>query len=72
MRLIVYAVIVTYDDYTEDLDNIFPTAESAILHAEDIFNHSPDIYKVVVDKDKVTEEYGRGWLSTIFVKKRED
>lgn len=72
MRLIVYAVIVTYDDYTEDLDNIFPTAESAIAYAKRIFEQSPDIYKVVVDKDKVTEDYGRGWLSTIFTQERED
>lgn len=72
MRLIVYAVIVTFDDYTEDLDNIFPTAESAIAYAKRIFKQSHDIYKVVVDRDDVTEEYGRGWKETIFVQKREN
>ena len=72
MRLNVFAVIVTYSDYTEDLDNIFPTAESAIAHAKKIFEHSPDIYKVVVDRDMLTEEYGREWMTTIFKQKRED
>lgn len=70
MELTVFAVIVTYRDYNEDLDNIFPTAQSAILAAEDIINHSPDVIKVVVDEDVVTETYGRGWKKTIFKGRR--
>lgn len=68
MTLTVYSVIVTYDDYTEDLDNIFPTAQSAILAAQDIINHSPGVYKVTVQEDAVTEKYGRSWRKTLLTK----
>lgn len=71
MELTVFSVITTYSDYTEDLDNIFPTAESAILAAEDIINHNQDVITVVVDEDIVTEKYGRGWKRTIFRKTKE-
>lgn len=71
MTLTVYSVIVTYDDYTEDLDNIFPTAQSAILAAQDIINHSPDVYRVTVQEDAVTEKYGRSWRKTLFTKTKE-
>lgn len=71
MALTVYSVIVTYDDYTEDLDNIFPTAQSAILAAQNIISRSPDVYKVTVQEDDVTEKYGRSWRKTLLTKTKE-
>ena len=71
MALTVYSVIVTYDDYTEDLDNIFPTAQSAILAAQNIFSRSPDVYKVTVQEDDVTEKYGMSWRKTLLTKTKE-
>ena len=73
MRLIVYAVIVSYVDdiFSSDLDNIFPTAESAIAAAKKIAK-SPSVYRVHVDKDEVTEQFGRGWLATVYTEKHEE
>ena len=73
MVKIVYSVIVTYVDdiLSSDLDNIFPTAESAIAHAKKIAN-SKDVYRVEVQRDEVTEEFGRGWLATIYTEKHEE
>lgn len=73
MRLIVYAVIVSYVDdiLSSDLDNIFPTRDSAIAAAKKIAK-SPSVYRVQVDKDEVTEEYGRGFLSTVYTEKHEE
>ena len=71
MALTVYSVIVTYDDYAEDLDNIFPTAQSAILAAQNIISHSPDVYKVTVQEDDVTEKYGMSWRKTLLTKTKE-
>lgn len=73
MRLIVYAVIVSYVDdiLSSDLDNIFPTKESAIAAAKKIAK-SPSVYRVHVDKDEVTEEFGRGWLATVYTEKHEE
>ena len=73
MRLIVYAVIVSYVDdiLSSELDNIFPTAESAIAAAKKIAQ-DPGVYNVFVDKDEVTEQYGRGWLATIYKEKHEE
>lgn len=73
MKLIVYAVIVSYVDdiLSSDLDNIFPTQESAIAAAKKIAK-SPSVYRVNVDKDEVTEEFGRGWLATVYTEKHEE
>lgn len=73
MRLIVYSVIVSYVDdiLSSDLDNIYPTAESAIASAKKIVQ-SPSVYSVEVQRDEVTEQYGRGWLSTIYREKHEE
>ena len=73
MRLIVYSVIVSYVDdiLSSDLDNIFPTAESAIASAKKIAQ-SPSVYCVEVQRDEVTEQYGRGWLATIYREKHEE
>jgi len=73
MRLIVYSVIVTYVDeiLASDLDNIFPTAESAIASARRI-GESPSVYRVEVQKEEVTEKYGRHWLSTVYAEKHEE
>ena len=72
MRLIVYAVIITYVDYSNDLDNIFPTKESAIAYAKKIIAKSPSVYRVQVDKDEVTEEFGRGWLNTVYTEEHKE
>ena len=73
MRLIVYSVIVSYVDdiLSSDLDNIFPTQESAIEAAKKIAK-SPSVYSVHVNKDEVTEEFGRGWLATVYTEKHEE
>ena len=73
MRLIVYSVIVSYVDdiLSSDLDNIYPTAESAIASAKKIAKSS-SIYRVHVQKDEVTEQYGRGFLATIYEEKHEE
>lgn len=74
MRLIVYSVIVTYNDdiLSGDLDNIFPTEESAVREAKKIFEHSPSVYGVEVQKEEVTEQYGRHWLRTVYRQTRQD
>ena len=73
MRLIVYAVIVSFVDdiLSSDLYNIFPTAESAVAAAKEIAK-SPSVYRVDVDQDEVTEEFGRGWLATVYIEKHEE
>ena len=71
MALTVYSVIVTYDDHTDDLDNIYPTAQSAILAAQNIISRSPDVYKVTVREDDVTEKYGMSWRKTLFTKTKD-
>ena len=72
-RLIIYAVIVKYVDdiLGSDLDQIFPTKESAIAHAKKIAR-SKSVYQVEVDRDEVTEEYGRSWLSTVYTETHEE
>lgn len=37
-ELIVYAVIITYEDYSQDLDDIYPTEESAKRHAQKLID----------------------------------
>jgi len=64
-ELIVYAVIITYEDYSQDLDNIYPTKESAKRHAQKLLSHN-DVIEVQVDENTVTEEYGRGWKKTVY------
>lgn len=64
-ELIVYAVIITYEDYSQDLDNIYPTEESAKRHAQKLLSHN-NVIEVQVDEDTVTEEYGRGWKKTVY------
>lgn len=73
MRLIVYSVIVSYVDdiLSSELDNIFPTHESAIASAKKIAQ-SPDVYRVEVQREEVTEQYGRHWLETVYVEKHEE
>lgn len=73
MRLIVYAVIYSLvDDIMQnELDNIYPTKESAIRAAQKIGRQS-NCYEVQVDKDEVTEEYGRHWLSTVYSEKHHE
>lgn len=64
-ELIVYSVIVTYEDYSDDLDEIYPTRESAIRRAKKLLSQSR-IIEVRVNQDVVTEEYGRRWRSTAY------
>lgn len=64
-ELTVYAVIITYDDYSQDFGNIFPTEESAKRHAQKLLSHN-NIIEVQVDEDTVTEEYGRSWKKTVY------
>ena len=64
-EIIVYSVIVTYEDYSDDLDEIYPTRESAIRHAKKLLSQS-SIIEVQVNQDSVTEEYGRRWKKTIY------
>lgn len=73
MRLIVYSVIVSYVDdiLSSDLDNIFPTSESAIAAAKKVAQ-SPSVYRVEVQREEVTEQYGRHWLATVYVEKHEE
>lgn len=73
MKLIVYSVILTFtDDIMQgELDNIFPTPESAIKAAKKL-GRQDNIYEVEVQKEEVTEEYGRHWLATIYREKHED
>lgn len=74
MRLIVYSVIITYNDdiLSSDLDNIFPTEESAVRAAKKIFEHSPSVYEVEVQKEEVTEQYGRHCLRSVYHQTRQD
>ena len=73
MRLIVYTVIFTCVDdiLNEDIDNIFPTEESAVVHAKKLAA-SPNIYDVRVSKDEVTEEYGRAQLTTVYTEEHHE
>lgn len=64
-ELIVYAVLVTYDDYSQDLDEIYPTRESATRNAKKLLSHH-DVIEVQVDEDSVTELYGRRWKKTVY------
>lgn len=64
-ELIVYAVILTYDDYSQDLDEIYPTEESAIREAKKLLSYRA-VIEVQVDEDTVTEEYGRRWKKTVY------
>lgn len=64
-ELTVYSVIVTYADYSTDLDDIFPTEESAIRSAKKLLSQE-SIIKVEVQKDEVTEQYGRRWKKTVY------
>lgn len=73
MKLIAYSLIITYVDdiLGGDLDNVFPTAESAIKHAKKIAQQD-SVYCVEVQKEEITEEYGRGWLATLYREKHEE
>ena len=64
-ELTVYSVIITYGDYTQDLDNIYPSEESAIKSARMRLSQ-PDIIEVQVNKDAVTEQFGRSWKKTVY------
>lgn len=64
-QLTVYSVIITYDDYTQDLDNIYPSEESAVKSARRLLSQ-PDIIEVQVNKDSVTEQFGRSWKKTVY------
>lgn len=64
-ELIVYAVIITYEDYSQDLDDIYPTEESAKKNAQKLLSRN-NIIEVQVDEDTVTEEYGRRWKKTVY------
>lgn len=65
MKITVYSVVVTYKDYSQDLDDIYPNQESAIRHAEKLISN-PSVIEAQVNKDSVTEEYGRRWVSTVY------
>ena len=67
MRLIVYSVIVQYVDdiLASDLDQIFPSAESAIRHAKKIAS-SPSVFCVEVLRTEVTEEYGMHSVARVY------
>ena len=64
-ELIVYAVILTYEDYSQDLDEIYPTKESAIRNAKKLLSRD-SVIEVQVDEDSVTELYGRRWKKTVY------
>lgn len=64
-EIIVYSVVITYEDYTQDLDQIYPTVESAIKKAKTLLSHR-NVIEVVVNEDTVTEQYGRGWKKTLY------
>jgi hypothetical protein len=74
MRLIAYSVIITYNDdiLSGDLDNIFPTEESAVREAKKIFEHSPSVYAIEVQKEEITEQYGRHCLRSVYRQTRQD
>lgn len=71
MTKIVYPVIVTYEDYQQDLDNIFPTHESAVAYAKDLFRKCKDIHSIQVNMSEITTQYGLGWLKTLYYDKRD-
>ena len=73
MRVIVYTVIYSLvDDIMQnEIDNIFPTEASAVAHAKKIAKQQ-SVYEVQVDKDEVTEEYGRHWLATVYIEKHHE
>lgn len=64
-ELTVYSVIITYEDYSTDLDDIYPTKESAIKHARKILSRGC-VIEVQVNIDSVTEEYGRRYKATVY------
>lgn len=70
MTLKVYAVIYTLcDDLLQDeLENIYPTAESAIRCAKEI-GKQKNCYHVHVDENLLTEEYGRGFSRQVYEEK---
>lgn len=72
-RLIAYGVYVTYLDemLSSDIDNVFPTAESAVRHAKKIIA-GPALYEVYVNKIEITEEYGWSYLASVYREKRPD
>lgn len=64
-ELTVYSVIIVYEDYTQDLDNIYPSEESAVKYARMLLSQ-PNIIEVQVNKDSVTEQFGRSWKKTVY------
>lgn len=64
-ELIVYSVISTSGDYTHDLENIYPSEESAVKSAKMLLS-MPDIIEVQVNKDSVTDKFGRSWKKTVY------
>lgn len=64
-ELIVYSVIITYGDYTDDLENIYPSEESAVKSAKMLLS-LPDVIEVEVNKDSVTDRFGRRWKKTVY------
>lgn len=73
MNITVYSVIVTYvDDIMQpDLDDIYPTEDSAIKAAKKI-GRQRNCYQVQVNEDLLTEEYGRRWKRTVYEEKHEE
>ena len=72
MKTIVYPVIATYvDDNFRELNNVYPTAESAIAWAKKIAQDE-GICEVEVTRAELTEEYGLHWLADIYEEKHED
>ena len=69
-KLIVYTVHVTYEDYSYGLDDIFPTRESAIRHAQKRLSLSY-IIEVEVDQNVVTEVYGMRWEKTEYIETKQ-
>ena len=73
MTLKVYTIIYTLCDdiFQNDIDNIYPTAESAIRQAKKI-GKQRNCYEVHVDEDLVTEEYGRSFNRQIYEEKHHE
>lgn len=63
-RVIVYSVIVTYDDYEQDLDNLYASSEAALASARKIIKQPQGVIRVEVQKDEITDT-GRHWLATL-------
>lgn len=73
MKTYVYSIIVTLTDdlLQNELDNIYPTFESAVRNAKKIGAYS-SVYEVSVYLDEVTEELGRQVVRKVYTEKHKE